>query len=210
MTFLRIVPMAFVMVAGPQIISAIIFATSERAREDSLAYVAGAMLAVVVETTIFFLIANALNLKSSTEKGGHAWVDWLLVALLVILAIRVFLGRKESEPPRWMGRLETASPRFAFRLGLVLFFAMPTDVLTMLTVAGYLAAHNASLLDALPFFILTALFIASPLIVLLLFGKRAQRSLPKIRDWMNDNSWIVSEIVILFFLVMEVNDALSG
>jgi hypothetical protein len=28
--------------------------------------------------------------------------------------------------------------------------------------------------------------------------------LPKMRNWMQTNSWIVSEIVILFFLVMTI------
>jgi hypothetical protein len=43
-TFAKIVPMAFVMVARPQIISAIMFATSEKARANSFAYVSGALL----------------------------------------------------------------------------------------------------------------------------------------------------------------------
>jgi hypothetical protein len=29
-------------------------------------------------------------------------------------------------------------------------------------------------------------------------GKRAESTLPKIRDWMNANSWIVNEAVLLF------------
>jgi hypothetical protein len=39
-----------------------------------------------------------------------------------------------------------------------------------------------------------------------LLGRRAQTLLPKARAWMSENSWIVNEAVILFFLVM----ALSG
>ncbi len=26
------------------------------------------------------------------------------------------------------------------------------------------------------------------------------------RDWMNDNSWVVSEVVICFFIAMVLND----
>jgi hypothetical protein len=51
--------------------------------------------------------------------------------------------------------------------------------------------------------IVTATFPAGlPFIVLLAMGKRAESALPRIRDWMNANSWIVSEAVLLFFLVM--------
>jgi small neutral amino acid transporter SnatA (MarC family) len=60
MTFLRIVPMAFVMVAGPQIISAVVFATSERTRANSVAYVSGAVTSTIVGTTLFFILWEAL------------------------------------------------------------------------------------------------------------------------------------------------------
>ena len=123
MTLVKIVPMAFVMIAGPQIISLVMFATSARARANSLAYVSGAMTS---------------------------------------------------------------------------------------TVGGYLSAHNESLVKALTFVLLTGLLVGSPLLVLLTMGKRAEATLPKIRDWMSTNSWIVSEIVIVFFLVMELRDALAA
>jgi MFS family permease len=210
MTLLKIVPMAFVMVAGPQIISAVMFATSERARANSVAYVSGAIASAVVGTTACFLLAQALGIKSSTSESGHVWVNWTFVALLAILAVRVFLKRASTEPPHWMGKLQTATPGFALKLGLLLFIAMPTDILTMLTVGGYLYAHDESLWNAVPFWALTALLIGLPLLVLLALGKRAEASLPKLRDWMSTNSWIVSEVVIAFFLVMELRDALTG
>jgi hypothetical protein len=33
-------------------------------------------------------------------------------------------------------------------------------------------------------------------------GRRAETILPAVRDWMNENSWIVNEAVLCFFLVM--------
>jgi hypothetical protein len=54
---------------------------------------------------------------------------------------------------------------------------------------------------ALPFLILTVLLVSIPLLLLVLLGPRADVILPKIRAWMNANSWIVSEFVIVLFLV---------
>jgi hypothetical protein len=201
--------MAFVMIAGPQIISAVMFATSERARPNSFAYVGGALCSTVVGTAIAFFFVESLGLEES-GGGTHTWFDWVLVGLLALLGARVFLKRTEAEPPKWMGKLQAATPAFALKLGLLLFIAMPTDILTMLTVGGYLSSHGESLVSAIPFWFLTGLLVGMPLIVLLLLGRRAERVLPGMRDWMNQNSWIVSEIVIVFFLVMELNDALSG
>jgi hypothetical protein len=99
-----------------------------------------------------------------------------------------------------MGKLATAGPRFSFSLGFLLFLLMPTDVITMITVGTSLARHDSSLLKGLPFLFLTVLLISIPLLVLLILGKRADAILASAREWMNANSWIVSETVIVFFL----------
>ena len=38
--------------------------------------------------------------------------------------------------------------------------------------------------------------------MVLVLGERAKTVLPKIVDWMNNNSWIISEIVLVFFIVI--------
>jgi hypothetical protein len=48
-----------------------------------------------------------------------------------------------------------------------------------------------------------------PSILILLLGRRAQTLLPKVRDWMSTNSWIVNEIVIAFFIGVTAN-SLAG
>jgi hypothetical protein len=52
---LRVLPMAVVMVAGPQIVSAILLATSAQALRDSVAFLAGATLATTIGVTAAYL-----------------------------------------------------------------------------------------------------------------------------------------------------------
>jgi hypothetical protein len=127
-------------------------------------------------------------------------IDWLVIVLLVALMVRVFARRKNTAPPNWMGRLQTADARLSFRLGLLLFLVMPT----MITVGAYLARHGDPWWHSLPFLLLTLLLAGLPLLILLLLGRRAQSLLPTLRDWMNTNSWVVSEIVIVFFLALNI------
>jgi uncharacterized protein involved in cysteine biosynthesis len=61
----------------------------------------------------------------------------------------------------------------------------------------------------LPFVLLTLLFLAIPSLLLVLLGQRGQTLLPKVRDWMNNNSWIVSEVVIGLFVVITAS-SLAG
>ena len=56
----------------------------------------------------------------------------------------------------------------------------------------------------------TVLLAAIPLLLLIVLGQRAQTLLPKIRNWMTANSWIVSEILIAFFLAMTVKNLFAG
>ena len=100
------------------------------------------------------------------------------------------------------GGLETAEPKLSFRLGFLLLGVFPTDILTSFAVGGYLARHNDPWWHLLPFVVLTLLFLALPSLLIIALGQRGQTLLPKVRDWMNDNAWIVSEAVIGLFVVI--------
>ena len=205
MNSLKILPMAFVMIAGPQILSAIFLATSENWRRNSAAYVAGAALSITAIVTVAYLAGRgALDAGSS-----HDTLDIVVLVLLVAAALHAFLTRKTAEPPKWMGKLQTAHPRFSFTLGFLLLGVFPTDILTSWAVGSYLSNHGDSWWHYLPFVLLTVLFLALPSILLLAFGHRAQTFLPKARDWMAANSWVISEIVLVFFIVIAAN-SLAG
>ena len=197
--------MAFVMIAGPQFLSAIFLATSENWRRNSAAYLAGAALSVTAIVTIAYFVGSGVSDAGASNDTLYI----VVLVLLVAAALRTFLKRKEAEPPKWMGKLQTASPRFSFRLGFLLLGVFPTDILTSWAVGTYLAAHDDPWWHYLPFVLLTLLFLALPTILILLFGQRAQAFLPKVRDWMNTNSWVVSEVVIVFFIAITA-DSLAG
>jgi hypothetical protein len=200
-----ILPMAFVMIAGPQILSAIFLATSENWRRNSPAYLAGAALSITLIVTIAYLVGRGA-LKAGASGNT---LDIVVLVLLVAAAVHVFLTRKTAEPPKWMGKLQTASPRLSFVLGFLLLGVFPTDILTSWAVGSYLSNHGDQWCHLLPFVLLTLLLLALPTILILFFGRRAQVFLPRVRDWMSSNSWIVSEVVILFFIAIAVN-SLAG
>jgi hypothetical protein len=204
-SFLTILPMAFVMIAGPQILSAIFLATSENWQRNSAAYILGASLSITAFVTLAYLLGNGV----SNDGDSNDTIYIIVLVLLVAAAVHAYLKRQESEPPKWMGKLQTASPRFSFTLGFLLLGVFPTDILTSVAVGSYLAAHGDEWVDALPFIALTLLFLALPSLLLLVFRERAQAFLPKARNWMNTNSWIVNEIVIGLFIVITIN-SLAG
>jgi Sap, sulfolipid-1-addressing protein len=208
-----VLPMAFVMVAGPQIVTAILLATGTRPRRDSVFFLAGAGVATFIGVTASYFLTGLVK-RGGAPPGEDARVvraiDFAIIVLLVFLAWKVARERGRSQPPRWMAKLESATPLFALRIGFLLFLLLPGDLISMFTVGAYLAHHGAPWWHGLVFVALTVALAGVPLLLLLSLGKRAQALLPEARDWMTKNSWIVSEIVIGFFLVMTLKDLLGG
>src|SRR3954452_21387680 len=71
---LKTLPLAFVMIAGPQIISSFFFATSDNWRGTTLAYATGALITITVFVTIAYFIAKGVKGgggDSSKKSSGH-------------------------------------------------------------------------------------------------------------------------------------------
>jgi Sap, sulfolipid-1-addressing protein len=204
---LQILPLAITMMAGPQIMSAIIFVTAEKAVPLSLAFVIGVAIATTLGVLIVYLLGEALDIdlgdpSDSGSKG--AIVQYVLIALLALAAVKNYVRRETIEPPKWLGKLQQAGPRQAFTTGLLVILLMPSDIIIMLTVGTNLEQSSASFSEALPFIGATVLIAALPLLGYLLFHRRAVTAMPKVRDWMNNNSWAVNIIVCVIFIILIV------
>jgi hypothetical protein len=200
---LQILPLAITMMAGPQIMSAIIFVTASKPVKLSVSFLAAVAIAASVGVAIFFALANNFSLGDPNDNGSTGnIIQYLLVGLLVLLAIKNYVRRETIEPPGWLGTLQNAGPGTAFKTGLLLISLMPSDLVIMLTVGTNLAQNNASFFAALPFLAATVLVAALPVLFYLLFHRRAQEVMPKVRDWMNTNSWLVNIIVYIVFIVL--------
>ena len=194
------------MMVGPQIMSAIIFLTTPKPVKISASFIA----AVGIATTAGLIITGALAAllggvslgdSSNAESLGNL-IQYLLVGLLVVLAVKNYVNRETVEPPQWMGTLQNADWKTALKTGLLVILLMPSDIIIMLTVAVNLKQNDLGLVAALPFIVATVLIAALPLLLYLLFYRRAQRLMPQVRDWMNTHSWLVNVIACVIFIVL--------
>lgn len=203
---LQILPLAITMMVGPQIMAAIIFLTTPKPVKISASFIA----AVGIATTAGLIITGALaallggvSLGDSSNAGSLGnLIQYLLVGLLVVLAVKNYVNRETVEPPQWMGTLQNADWKTALKTGLLVILLMPSDIIIMLTVAVNLEQNDLGLVAALPFIVATVLIAALPLLLYLLFHRRAQRLMPQVRDWMNTHSWLVNVIACVIFIVL--------
>ncbi len=172
MTVAATLPLAFVMVAGPQIISAFFFATSEKWKSDSAAFVLGGAIGLLLVVTLAYLFIGGSSGKGSKSSA----VEIVIIALLLVAMVYVFLSRKRSEPPKWMGKLQTATPRFTLTLGFLLFAFFPSDIVVSITVGAHLADQGDPWWHALPFIFLALFLVALPALAVAALGDRVRRS----------------------------------
>jgi Sap, sulfolipid-1-addressing protein len=208
---LTLLPAAIIMVAGPQIVSAVFLATSVGWARNSAAYVFGAACSIsIIVAAAYLIVDGATGSDDGGSTGGEGdTLDVIILVLLLVLAVRVYLGRKEAEPPKWMGKLQQASPGFSFKLGFLLLGVFPTDLITSVTIGTKLARDGEPLWQAAGFLFVTLLILALPALLVVALGARARTLLPKVREWMDANSWLVSEFVIAIFVVVELNSLIG-
>ena len=214
MSLHQILPLAFVMIAGPQILTAAVLATSPRWAANSIAYLTGAAISITTVVTITYLLARGTASAAGIwhpGAGGHGHLtDSVVLALLLVLIAGVYLRRNTSGPPKWMSRLQTSGPKSAFVLGMALLGIIPVDTVISIAVGLDVAHHADPWRQCLPFVALTLLFLAVPALAVLLLGKRAALALPQIRDWMSRHGWVINEIVLVFFAALTISSLLSG
>lgn len=209
---LQVLPLALTMMAGPQIMSAIVFVTTGRAVRVSLAFLSGVLIATVagvgIARGLAALLGNALPLGGDSQSStfGKA-VQIGLVVLLALFALKNYRGRKTARPPKWLGTLLSATPATGLKTGLLVILAMPSDIVIMLTVGANLEHHKAGFGAALPFVGATLLIAALPLLLYLAFRKKAITTMPRVRDWMNTHSWLVNIIVCAIFITLVATGA---
>jgi hypothetical protein len=204
----KLLPLAITMMAGPQIMSAIVLVTGEKPVRPSLAFVTAVAIAatagILILTGLVSLLGISLSSSSSPSTASKI-IQVALVGLLIAGSIKTYFGRETAEPPKWMGSLQAASVGRAFTLGLMLILLMPSDLVIMLTTAVHLQSNQESVTTAWALVALTTLVAALPILGYLLFRERAVTVMPRVRNWMNTNSWLVNIIVFAIFIVLIVS-----
>jgi hypothetical protein len=198
-TQLQILPLALIMVMGPQILTAIFLVTSREPVKNSVAMLIGVVVAACLSLLIWFGLVKAVGIHPK-EGGGPTTADWIVAGLLALAAIHTFLGRGTASVPKWMTALEEAEPRRAFTLAFLLILLMPTDIVAVIATANWLHDNGKDVLDGWPLIAATTLLMALPFLAYLLLGRRAREAMPGIRDWLTSNAWLVNIIVIVYFI----------
>jgi hypothetical protein len=200
-TQLQILPLALIMVMGPQILTAIFLVTSQEPVKNSGAMLIGVLLAASLSLLIWFGLYEVLGINpGSSSDSGPSTMDYVVAGLLALAGIHTLLGRGTASVPKWMTALQEAEPRRAFTLAFLLILLMPTDIVAIISTVHWLHVNNDGVLHGWPLVAATTALMALPILGYLLLGRRAREAMPRIRDWLTSNAWLVNIIVIVYFI----------
>jgi hypothetical protein len=200
-TQLQILPLALIMVMGPQILTAIFLVTSQEPVKNSGAMLIGVLLAASLSLLIWFGLYEVLGINpGSSSDSGPSTMDYVVAGLLALAGIHTFLGRRTASVPKWMTALQEAEPRRAFTLAFLLILLMPTDLVAVISTVHWLHVNNDGVLHGWPLVAATTVLMALPILGYLLLGHRAREAMPGIRDWLTSNAWLVNVVVIVYFI----------
>ena len=90
-------------------------------------------------------VTAAFLVSSGASNAGVAddTIYSIVLALLLYAMVHAYRTRETAEPPKWMGKLQRASPRFCFVLGVLLLGVLPSDLITSISWADRAPANAA-------------------------------------------------------------------
>ena len=203
----EILPLAVAIAASPfPIIPAILLLFTARPRAASTAFLAGWSGGILAGTVVFSSLATVL------EQGETPlWATWLRIVaglLLVGYGARKWSARgKEAEPPGWMRALETADPRKALSIGLLLSVANPKVLLLSAAAGLYVGGVDLAAAEfagaVAVFTLVAALSVAIPVGLFLTFGERMLPPLARAKDWLvAHNAALMAVVVVVIGLLL--------
>ena len=211
-----LVPLGLDVALSPiTVIPAVLVLQAPRPRPSGLAFLAGWVLGLAAVTALSAAGAGALTTE---RKGPPEWADWMRVILgtvLILVGVYHWLTRRRhTDTPGWMRSFETITPPRAAITAVVLVLARP-DVLLICLPAGL--AIGTSGLPGAGVWIATAFFVmlasasvALPILTYAGFGQRLDRTLARLKTWMEANNAALLAVLLLVLGAMVLHHGIDG
>ena len=202
MNGLSIIPLAITVILGPQITVSILLLTEQKPVQKSIVYILGITFGIICLTFLTYTIISNYHFNAPNPAYQRD-IKVASTILLVYLMLKNFLQRKKlTQKPKWMQSLQHASLKSIFLMGLGLVLFMPADIGVAVSVGAILVAKSETLIQAIPLFCAVTFFISIPLGIYLLLGQRGPKLMEKVNHWINNNGWVINQIVYTMFVYL--------
>ncbi len=213
----EILPVAVAVAVSPvPIIAVILMLFTPKARTNSVAFLFGWLLGLIVIGSIV-LIAGDFASDDSGESTVSGVVKLGLGLLFLLLAVRNWRSRpragEDPELPGWMAAIDDFGAGKSAGIAALLSGVNPKNL--ALTVAGAATIAAAGLttgeqIGAFAVFVaIASITVAAPVIVYLIMGERVQGGLNSLKEWLTANNNTVMAVLFVVFGAKLTGDGIS-
>ncbi len=215
----EILPLAVGVAISPlPIIAVTLMLVTPQASRNGPVFVVGWLLGLAVVGTVVLVAAPV-----DANEGGEpdAWVDWLKVALgmlLLLVALRGWRGRphegEEAAMPSWLGAVDRFTAPKALGAGAVLAAANPKNLLLAVAAAAAIAQTGIpggeQAVAYGVFALIGTLGVAAPVVLFFALGDRSPVLLGRLKAWLAEHNAAIMAVLCLVIAAKLIGDALRG
>jgi threonine/homoserine/homoserine lactone efflux protein len=209
---------AGVAVSPLPIVAMILVLATPRGRANGILFGLGWLAGLAVLGAVVLALAGPADATSGGEPA--AWTGWLkllLGVLALLLAARQWRGRPapgvEPEMPKWMASIDRLRPGGALGLGALLSAVNPKNggltIAAAATIAGAGLAGGEQAVVLAVFVLIGSIGVLSPLVVYMVAGEGAARTLDSWKTWATTHNAAVMAVLFLIFGFKLVGDGIA-
>ena len=214
-----LVPLAAAVAISPvPIIAVVLMLLTPKAGLSSAGFLVGWLIGIAGVTTVVLLLAGVEPAGSGGPSSAASWVELVLGALVLLLAVRQWRTRpKPGEAtglPRWMAAIDRFTAARAGGLGLLLSALNPKVLLVCVAAGATIAGSGLSGAQAswsvVVFTLIAASTVAVPVLAYAVGRARLTGQLQALRTWLGTHSAPVTAALLLVIGVVLIGQGLSG
>lgn len=203
-----LIPHGIAVALSPLPIAALIFLLlSNRPKSNSLGFLAGWFLALLVNITIFIMLFNASDVPAGGDPLGVKIFHLVLGVLLILFGLNEWRNRpkkgKKPKVPKWMEAVANFNPfkSFFIAASLVTINAKNTvlDVAVGDLISKSTVSFDEKVIAVIVFSFIASLSILIPVIAFFILGDRLKGTLNSVNGFFVKNSNVI--LSVLFILL---------
>ncbi len=217
------IALGLLFVSMPMAVIVLVMITAGSHR-GAASFLLGWVLGISAVVAVTIVIADYSFAESESASGSAQSSVWSSVVRIVLglvlfgLAFKQWRARPRdgSDPtvPKWMKSIDGLTPRKAFGLAFLSAAVNPKNAALAVSGAATIAvATNVvaqQIVAAVIFTIIASVGIASPILVKVFSGKRADDNLVSAKAWMTANNAVMMAVILAILGATVLGEGLSG
>lgn len=216
----NLLPLALAVSLSPiPIIATVLMLLAPRAKLNSVIFLIGWIVAIIVVTSVFTLVATTFEMSDSDDPNPTAGVIRILLGVgLLALSYRKWTSKPtpgdDIPLPTWMSSIERSTPGRSLATGLLLAGVNPKNLLLIAGAAVSIGTGGLSTQETIAtiaiFTFLASFTVLLPVVAYAFFHERMDAPLISVRDWLVRNDSLLMGLLLLIFGFVLIGNGISS